>query len=667
MFADNKKGIKAPVNPEDKTISELNIPALLGASGLQFTLTALNLPPMTFSVASFELHEALSFPFILNVELASKNPMIDFASVLDEDATLTVWRDGVPERSVSGMVASFEQGDTGFHRTRYSMVIRPALWRTTLRRNSRIFQQQSVQEILDVLMKENGNIDYAYAFRYPHAVREFCVQYQETDFEFIQRLTAEEGIFYYFEFEGNSHKLIFTDDVSAQSDGVVLPYNPHKKAQAKEVCINTFRRTEHVRTAKVKLKDYTFKNPVWPAEFSKQAKDLEHQRPTYEHYDFPGRFKDEQQGADFTRYRLESLRNDAQQGEGESNCFKLHPGELFTLTRHPRIDLNKRWQIITVTHIGSQPQALEEEAGTKGGTTLTERFTFISDKQTWRPLSLPKPQIDGPQIAIVVGPEGEEIYTDKYGRVRLRFLWDRYAKGDDTSSCWIRVSQAWAGKGWGFMAIPRIGQEVIVDFLNGDPDQPIVIGRTYHANNLPSLGLPGAKTQTAFRSNTHKGKGYNELRFEDENGRQEVVIHAQRDMNTTVLHNSTSNISVNHTFNVGNNENIEIKNNQKIKVGVNQNISIGSNQTIHVGNNMSLNAGDKIELICGNSSITLLSNGHITIKGKFIETIGEDKCSINTKAMSVEATDTYSLESKNITSNGSVEHVIKGGMVKLNP
>ncbi|VXC73627.1 putative type VI secretion system protein VgrGA [Enterobacterales bacterium 8AC] len=527
--------------------------AVLGGaqpSGLQFTLTSAGLPPQTFVVVDFGLTETLSSPFVLNVNLASADPAVDFAAVLDEDATLFIWREGVLQRSVTGMVASFQQGDTGFHQTRYSMVIRPALWRTSLRRNSRIFQQESIENIITTLLKENGINDFAFGLRNPHPAREFCVQYQESDFDFIQRLTAEEGIFYYFEFSAGKNTVVYADDVGSLPKGATLPYNPNVAAQAQELCVTTFTRSAQVRPAMVQLKDYTFKNPNWAAAFSQQSGELQNQRPDYEHFDFPGRFKDEQHGQDFTRYRLEALRNDANLGQGQSNDFTLQPGQLFTLTNHPRGDLNHPWQLLSIQHTGQQPQALEQESGGQG-TFLTNQFSFIPHTQTWRPTPLAKPVMDGPQIAMVVGPPGEEIYCDEFGRVRLQFLWDRYGKSNDNSSCWIRVTQPWAGQGWGMVAIPRIGQEVVVDFLHGDPDQPIVTGRTYHANNLPSIGLPAAKTQMAFRSKTHKGEGYNELRFEDAKGGEGLFLHAQKDMSTVVKNDQSLTVeSGNRTLNI---------------------------------------------------------------------------------------------------------------------
>ncbi|WP_082170755.1 type VI secretion system Vgr family protein [Yersinia pekkanenii] len=586
-------------------------------SGLQFTLTAAGLPPQTFAVVDFSLNEMLSSPFVLNVGLASADPSVDFAAVLDEDATLFIWREGVLQRSVTGMVSSFEQGDTGFHQTRYSMVIRPALWRTSLRRNSRIFQQESIESIITTLLKENGINDFAFGFRNSHLAREFCVQYQESDFDFIQRLAAEEGIFYYFEFSAGKNTIVYADDVGSLPKGASLPYNPNVAAQAQELCITTFTRSAQVRPAMVQLKDYTFKNPNWSAEFSEQSRELQNQRPDYEHFDFPGRFKDEQHGKDFTRYRLEALRNDANMGQGESNDFTLQPGQLFSLTRHPRSDLNHAWQLLGIQHTGKQMQALEQESGDQG-TVLFNQFSFIPSAQTWRPTPLSKPTMDGPQIAMVVGPASEEIYCDEFGRIRLQFLWDRYGQSDDQSSCWIRVTQPWAGQGWGMLAIPRIGQEVVVDFLHGDPDQPIVTGRTYHANNIPPGSLPASKTQMAFRSKTHKGEGYNEMRFEDAKGKEELSMHAQKDMDTKVNNDRGTNVGNNHSENVGNNQNQSIGNDQNQSIGNDQVITVANNQKQIIGN-------DQIEEIGNDQTLEVKNDRMITVANNHIEIVKENQ------------------------------------------
>ncbi|WP_447888810.1 type VI secretion system Vgr family protein [Serratia fonticola] len=622
--------------------------ALMGGaepSGLQFTLSTANLPPQTFVVVDFSLTEMLSSPFVLNVGLASADPAIDFAAVLDEDATLVIKREGVVQRSITGMVASFEQGDTGLHQTRYSMVIRPALWRTTLRRNSRIFQQQSIESIITTLLKENGITDFAFGLRNPHPAREFCVQYQESDFDFIQRLAAEEGMFYYFEYPEGKNIVVYTDDVGTLPQGAVLPYNPGVASQALELCVTTFTRSAQVRTAVVELKDYTFKNPQWSAAFNEQASELQNQRPDYEHFDFPGRFKDEQHGKAFTHYRLEALRNDANLGNGQSNDFTLQPGLLFTLTSHPRSDLNHQWQLLRIQHSGSQPQALEQESGGQG-TTLSNQFVFLPHTQTWRPTPMPKPSMDGPQIAMVVGPAGEEIYCDEFGRIRLQFLWDRYGKSNDNSSCWIRVTQPWAGQGWGMLAIPRIGQEVVVDFLHGDPDQPIVTGRTYHANNIPPGSLPASKTQMAFRSKTHKGEGFNELRFEDAKGGEGLHLHAQKDMETIVLNDQSLTVYKDRTKSIVGNETNTVTGFENTKVTVAQDVAVKGGSSLLTGGERSdlavgsyvIGSGDLIRLECGDSVLELCANGAINIKGK----------------------------SFNITVDGDGE-IITGGTLGLNP
>ncbi len=561
---------------------------LSSLTGLNFTLTS-SLPPDTFAVVSFELMEAFSSPFALHLRLVSTNPAVDFAAVMDNTATLTVTDTGVVQRTISGMVSSFEQGDTGLHQTEYQMVIRPALWRASLRQNSRIFQLQDIQTILGTLMKENRVTDVAYTFRYPHPQREFCVQFGESDADFLQRLTAEEGIFYFFEFSGKKHTLVFADDMAALGKGPILPYNATDATASPLNCISSFRRGSQVRPASVTMKDYTFKQPAWDAKFVQAGKDLQNQQATYEHYDYPGRYKNES-GKSFSKYRLDGLRNDAQQGHGQSNDFALQPGILFTLTSHPREDLNTRWQPVSTTHRGSQPQALLTSSAGQG-TTLSCQFSFIPAKQTWRPYPLAKPVMDGPQIAKVVGPAGEEIYTDAHGRVRLEFPWDREATGDERSSCWVRVSQAWAGQGWGAIAIPRVGQEVIVDFLGGDPDQPIVTGRTYHASNVVPNGLPGKKTQMSIKSKSYKSNGFNELRLDDATGAEELYLHAQKDMNTKVLHNRTTDVDNDHTETVKGNQSVTVKKNQTIAVQMNEKESVGMNQSLSVGMNQTETVG----------------------------------------------------------------------------
>ncbi|MBC8944389.1 type VI secretion system tip protein VgrG [Xenorhabdus indica] len=615
------------------------------SGGLLFTLTAGSLPPQTFVVTDFALTEGFSQPFQLDIGLVSANPSIDFSTVLDHTATLTILQGETEQRSISGMVSSFEQGNTGLHQTTYQMTIRPDLWRTTLRQNSRIFQQRDIVTIITTILKEHGIRDVVFSLRQPHPEREFCVQYQESDFTFIQRLTAEEGIFYFFECGNGRNTLVFADDAGSVPLGIKLPYQPSEQSPTGDVSVSHITNRAQVRPAQVQLKDYTFKNPAWAAEFSQQMKEDNLQKLYYEHYDYPGRFKDEQHGTAFTRYRLEALRNDALTGHGNGYAIAIQPGRLFTLTNHPREEWNQPWQVISASHTGYQPQALEQEIS-GSGTTLNSQFSFIRQTQTWRPSPLPKPIVDGPQIAKVVGPAGEEIFCDQYGRVRLQFPWDRYGRSDDQSSCWIRVTHPWAGQGWGMLAIPRVGQEVVVDFLHGDPDQPIVIGRTYHASNIPPGGLPGSKTQMAFRSKTHKGEGYNQMLFEDAKGSEQLALHAQKDMNTTVLNDMnttvlkdrTTQVMHDHTENIGNNQVISVRKDRIKEVTGEESSTIHGNRQVTVEKKSKLSAKEDIaiqsvnggiQISVGGASITLDKEGNIHISGRNIIINGKEQVQLN--------------------------------------
>ncbi|MBS4698206.1 type VI secretion system tip protein TssI/VgrG [Aeromonas media] len=503
------------------------------STGLQFTVKVGALPESTFVVAEFALDEGLNQPFSLRLELASPEPDVDFGAVLDQPCELMVWYNGELQRRVCGVVSDMAQGDSGFRRTRYQLLVQPALWRLSLRQNSRIFQAQKPDEILSILLQEHGITDYAFALKNEHAKREYCVQYRETDLDFLNRLAAEEGLFYFHEFEQGKHRIVFADDAAALTAGPELFFNLGNRSLEQGPYVRQFHYREAVRPSDVELKDYSFKTPAYGLSHKKMGAELAHQRDTYQHFDYPGRYKLDPSGKAFAQHRLDALRNDAVAGSGKSNSAALLPGQTFTLTEHPNGALNADWQIVRIQHTGLQPQALEEEGGS-GPTVYHNEFGVVKASTTWRALMPARPMVDGPQIAIVVGPEGEEIYCDEHGRVKLQFPWDRYGSSNDMSSCWVRVSQGWAGGQYGIMAIPRIGHEVIVSFLEGDPDQPIVTGRTFHATNRPPYELPAHKTRTVLRTETHQGEGFNELRFEDQAGQEEIYIHGQKDLNLLI-------------------------------------------------------------------------------------------------------------------------------------
>ncbi|GKV76169.1 type IV secretion protein Rhs [Pectobacterium carotovorum subsp. carotovorum] len=618
---------------------------MANSTGLQFTVKVGALPASTFSVVDFQLSEALNQPFALSLNLASPLPGIDFGAVLDQPCELLVWYEGELQRRVSGIVSAFAQGDTGFRRTRYQAEVRPALWRLGLRTNARIFQAQKPEAIIGALLEESGITDYAFALRNEHAVREYCVQYRESDLAFITRLAAEEGLYFFHEFEEGKHRLVFADDAGALAKGPELFFNLATQGLSEGAYVRRFRYAEAVRTAEVALKDYSFKTPAYGLLHNKMSGELEHQRESYQHFDYPGRFKQDPSGKAFTGYRLDALRAGAMTGSGESNAAELMPGSSFTLTEHPNLALNIAWQLVAITHSGQQPQALEEESGGEP-TTYSNSFEVVKASTTWR-ADLPyKPMVDGPQIATVVGPAGEEIYCDQYGRVKLQFPWDRYGASDDQSSCWVRVSQGWAGGQYGLIAIPRIGHEVIVSFLEGDPDQPIVTGRTFHATNPSPYPLPANKTRTTLRTTTHKGAGFNELRFEDQAGQEEVFIHAQKDMNTVVLNNRSTGVGVDHAENVGRdqisvigrhqilnvveNQGTEIQGAQKVIIGAGRETEVTMNEKLTVTGNITITStGGNIELTTGAGSLTIYQNGNIDIKGVKVNVVGSERIDLN--------------------------------------
>ncbi|TKY80356.1 type VI secretion system tip protein VgrG [Pectobacterium polonicum] len=617
---------------------------MANSTGLQFTVKVGALPASTFAVVDFQLSEALNQPFALSLNLASPLPGIDFGTVLDQPCELLVWYEGELKRRVSGIVSAFAQGDTGFRRTRYQAEVRPALWRLGLRTNTRIFQAQKPEAIIGTLLEESGITDYAFSLRHDHAPREYCVQYRESDLAFITRLAAEEGLYFFHEFEEGKHRVVFADDAGALSKGPELFFNLATQGLSEGDYVRRFRYAEAVSTAEVALKDYSFKTPAYGLLHSKMSGELAHQRESYQHYDYPGRFKQDPSGKAFTGYRLDALRAGAMTGSGESNAAMLMPGSSFTLTEHPNPTLNSGWQLVAITHSGQQPQALEEESGGEP-TTYSNSFEVISAKSTWR-ADLPyKPMVDGPQIATVVGPAGEEIYCDEYGRIKLQFPWDRYGASDDQSSCWVRVSQGWAGGQYGLIAIPRIGHEVIVSFLEGDPDQPIVTGRTFHATNPSPYPLPANKTRTSLRTSTHKGAGFNELRFEDQAGQEEVFIHAQKDMNTVVLNNRTTTVTADHEESVGGNQTVSVVKDQFTRVQGQQAFVISSHRgtvigdaeaqgeahdSLQVKNNIAVTSvNGSITLTAGASSLTLFNNGDIELKGVNVNVIGSSRIDLN--------------------------------------
>ena len=477
------------------------------------------------------------------------------------------------------------------------------------------------------LLEERGIIDTVFDFRRTSGEREYCVQHRESDLDFVERLAAEEGWHYRYshgEVESNEPPALIIADHHGDAPRLEpVAYNGKAGGSTRQSAVFQFSYRERVRAASVAMKDYTFRNPAYALIHEQQADRLAAQRDDYQHYDYPGRFKQDASGQPFTKSRLDALRNDAATANGQSNRPDFTVGARVELTDHDNPALNREWLFTGITHTGEQPQALEEEGGS-GSTTYHNAFNAIPADRRWRSQAMHRPVMDGPQIAIVTGPEGEEIHCDQYGRVKVRFPWDRYSENDEHSSAWLRVSQGWAGGQYGFIALPRIGHEVIVSFLDGDPDQPIITGRTWHAANTPPYALPEHKTRTTLKTQTHKGEGNNELRFEDEADQEQIYVHAQKDLDLLTENNRTEVIKNDSHRTVAKDEFSHIKGNDHSTVDGEKRESIGGdlsliangsqhskqgkNQLIEAGSEIHHKAGMKIVIEAG-AEVTLKAGG----------------------------------------------------------
>ncbi|MDZ7490443.1 type VI secretion protein [Proteus mirabilis] len=575
-------------------------------SGLVFTCTIGGLPDDTFQITEFNLTEGLSSLFSLSISAVSALPFIDFQRHLGLASSLTVKRDGVLIRKVNGILAGAVQGNTDGVKTWYHFDIRPEMWVMTLNQDSRIFQHQSVPTILKTLLDEaHVKADCQFYREDLHPERLYTTQKRESAFDFWCRLAFEEGINFWFEEE----QLFYSDEHMGMTAGIHLTYNPQADTDISDSTAMTWQYGEYLCVDETIHKDNNFVRPSYPLSHENKI-EQGGQHSVFESY---GRFQLDDEGRPLTQVRFEQLRNGSKVGQATTNCFALMPGKIFTLSQHPHLPMNDRWQVISVSHHGVQP--LADNSGGEG-TQLSNSVSFIPGTQEWRPPYRYKPTADGDEVATVVGPPGEEIYVNEYGAVKVHFHWDRRGSADHSASCWVRVAMGWSGNGYGFSAVPRIGTQVLVSYLNGDIDRPIVTGCTYDGRNAPPIKFPENKTQTTFRSQTHKGEGFNELRFEDAGGKQEVFLHAQKDMNTRVLHDRTTHVLHDHVEVIENNQQMQVKGARTETIDKDNSETVGQHKKITVGKTLSINVGEVIELRCGASVLRMDNGGHVTINGQ---------------------------------------------------
>ncbi|EMQ2845710.1 type VI secretion system tip protein VgrG [Proteus mirabilis] len=587
-------------------------------SGLVFTCQIGGLPEETFQVTQFDLQEGISQLFTLSIQAVSPLSEIDFNDVLGMASSLTVKRDGHILRTVQGILAAAEQGNTDGVKTWYQFVIRPEMWVMTLKQDSRIFQDTTVPHILETLLNES-HIKYDKQLYHPeeHLQRAYTTQKRETMYDFWCRLAAEEGINFWFE-EGP--QLFYSDRHLGMRAGISLTYNPQSDTDITDSTATTWRYVEQLCSDIRVDKDYNQLRPSYP--LSHQVTGEVHQQ--HEIFESYGRFEEDAQGQPFNQIRYEQSQNQRQVGSATTNCIELAPGRIFTLSNHPSARMNTTWQVISISHHGVQP--LTDNSGGEG-TQLSNQLSFVPSTQEWRPPYRFKPTADGDELATVVGPPGEEIYTNEQGAVTVYFHWDRRGKPDHSASCWVRVAQGWNGDGFGFMAIPRVGQEVIISYLNNDIDKPIITGCTYNGRNRSPIDLPKHKTRTTFRTKTHKGDGFNELRFEDKNGDEEIYLHAQKNLAINVLNSRGERINYDRTTSIGHDDELVVANNRTVTVEGNQaHKTTGNFQNKIEGDQHISISGDLVEAVQGvvstdaQGDITLQSSSKITLKvgGSFV-------------------------------------------------
>ncbi|MEM9754809.1 MAG: type VI secretion system tip protein TssI/VgrG [Pseudomonadota bacterium] len=546
--------------------------------------------------------DEISRCFDYTVTFTTRDPDVDANAVLGQGVTLCVRRgqDRDP-RFFHGFVDGFMLTEFGRQRLEYVATLRPWLWFLGKTTDNRIFQEKTVVDIVEEVFSAYPTASFEWRLQETYEPREYCVQYGESDLDFVQRLLEHEGIFYYFEHEDGAHKLILVDAMSKLEPVpgyASIPYRPNRGSSAPfEEAILRWERTATAVSGSYSQTDYDFVKP--PADLSVRSEaPFSHDQAEGRLYHYPGTYTEVARGETLAAVRLEEAQAPHQRAVADSSAVGPWAGAVFRLEDFPRDAENSRYVILGADFAMADAQYVAG-SGESSGFSVTYELAPI--EIPFRPERItPRPIMGGPQTAVVVGPAGEEIFTDEYSRVKVQFHWDRLGQEDENTTCFIRVSSVWAGSGWGFIQIPRIGQEVIVDFLEGDPDQPIITGRVYNASQMPPYTLPDNATQSGWKSNSSPGGGgFNELRFEDRKGEEEVYFQAEKDHNELVKNDESRTIGndfsedVGHdaTQSVGNDRTESVGNNKSTTVGVDRTVVIGSNDTETVGAARSLTVG----------------------------------------------------------------------------
>jgi type VI secretion system secreted protein VgrG len=572
----------------------------------------------------FSGEESVSTPYRFTLEMLSENHAVDPAAVLRKPISVTTVIPGGEERHFHGIVSRFSQGGRRGPLSAYRAEMVPWLWFLSLTNDCRIFQNKTVVDIVGQVFKDLGYSDFKFKMMGTPPKRVYCVQYRESSLAFVSRLLEEEGIFYFFEHSKSGHSLVLTDHPSQVPPCPAVSKIRMTASQAWQMAeepLVTALEVEHTAvTEKIELTSYDFEKPSASLRVAAAGKQKD------EAYDYSGGYTVKGDGDRYARLRLEQKEAERQLLRGESNTPSLTCGHKFDLKEHVNRSLNESYHVLRVRHSASIPNYTTGS----GEYEYSNTFEAIPSDVPFRPaLVTPRAVVQGSQTAVVVGPGGEEIYVDKFGRVKVQFHWDRAGKKDQNSSCWVRVSSAWAGKNWGMVHIPRIGQEVVVDFLEGDPDRPIITGSVPNAEQMPPYALPANMTQSGILTRSSKGgsgANANEIRFEDKKGSEQLFIHAEKnedhevenDRTKWVGHNETVTVDHDRTEHVKHDESITIDNDRTESVGHDESVEIGNDRSASIGSNESLTVG-------GNRSKSVSKNESNTIGENRTESVGKSE------------------------------------------
>lgn len=632
----------------------------------------------------FTGQEGISRLFSYQLNLLSEDASLSFARIVGQRVTIKIALADDGERYINGFVSRFAQSGSDARFTHYRAEVVPWLWFLTRTTDCRIFQNMTVPDIITKIFKDLGFTDFKHRLEGTFEPRDYCVQYRETDFNFVSRLMEEYGIFYFFEHEEKKHTLVLANSPTIHQP---CPGQPDARcdftagAMLEEDVIAGLQMEQELRPGRYALTDYNFESPSTSLAVNVTSTTNIGGNGKYEVFDYPGEYLKKAQGENLARIRMEEEEAPHLVVSGSGTCRAFTPGYRFDLVGHYSPSMDKCYVLTEVQHVASVG---ESYAGARAdaGERYSNHFTCIPFDVPFRPPRVtPRPTVQGPQTAIVVGKAGEEIWTDKYGRVKVQFHWDREGKRDENSSCWIRVSHPWAGKGWGSVSIPRIGQEVIIDFLEGDPDQPIITGRVYNAEQMPPYALPAGGVVSGLKSNSTKGGGgYNEISMNDTKGKEKLTVHAQYDMDTTIEHDETHTVKTgNRTIKVETGTHTEtIKGDTKITiqsgaytldVAANTHTSTAAQEIVVTskGAHIHLTAATEIKLQVGASKLLMKSDGSIELSGVNIAIDGAAKVRTHGAEVTSQADAQHQIKGAIVISEGSATNTVKGGMVMLNP